>query len=120
LWDFLEELKKDGTRILKLERLVMKINRHQASPITYQYEQVIDKIMEWVNQDVKAKILAELKAVEKIGKVKASVSFTTEGVGGVWGKIVNFFGKFIPHIQSKGKKIDAGISDLERELSTEV
>lgn len=117
LWDFLEELKKDQSRIVKLKGIVMNINRHQASPITYEYEKVLDKIMEWVNQDVKLKIAAELKACEKLGKTKANISFTTEGVGDVWDSIKNFFSRFIPALKAKGEKIDAGIADLEQQLS---
>jgi hypothetical protein len=117
LWDFLEELKKDETRILKLKDIVLKINRHQASPATYNYEQVLDKVMEWVNQDVKAKILAELKATEKFGKTKANVSFTTEGIGDIWDSIKNILGRLIPALQSKGDKIDNAIADFEQQTS---
>jgi hypothetical protein len=116
LWDFLEELKKDESRIVKLKGIVMNINRHQASPITYEYEKVLDKVMEWVNQDVKLKIAAELKACEKLGKTKANISFTTEGVGDIWDSIKNYFGRLIPALQSKGEKIDAAIAELEQQV----
>lgn len=117
LWDFLEELKKDETKIVKLKGIILKINRHQASPATYEYEKVLDFVMTQVNQDVKAKILAELKAVEKIGKTKANVSFTTEAVGGVWNTIVNFLSGLIPALKNKGKKIDNDIAKAEAQLA---
>lgn len=117
LWDFLEELKKDETKIVKLKGIILKINRHQASPATYEYEKVLDFVMTQVNQDVKAKILAELKACEKIGRTKANVSFTTEAVGGVWDSIVNFLTGLIPALKRKGSKIDNDIAKAEAQLA---
>jgi len=117
LWDFLEELKKDGTKIVKLRGIILKINRFQASPATYEYEKVLDFVMTQVNQDVKAKILAELKACEKIGKTKANVSFTTEGVGEVWDSIVNFLSGLLPALKKKGDKIDNDIAKAEAQLA---
>tara|TARA_R110000868_G_scaffold12456_24_gene59633 strand:+ start:1206 stop:2543 length:1338 start_codon:yes stop_codon:yes gene_type:complete len=116
LWDFFEELKKDEQRIVKFQDIVMTVKRFQASPATYEYEKVLDFAMTQVNQDVKAKILAELKASEKIGKTKGQVSFTTEGVGDIWNSLKQLFSRLIPSLKLKGKKIDAGISSAENAL----
>lgn len=114
LWDFFEELKKDGTRIVQLQKILMTINRFQAQPATYNYEKVLDFVMTQVNQDVKLKILQELKACETIGKTKGNVSFTqTEGIGDIWNSIKTYFQKLMPSLQSKGKKIDTNIQKLQ-------
>jgi len=118
LWDFMEQLKKDDVRIVKIKNLIMKINRFQASPATYNYEKVLDYAMTLVNQDVKEKILIELKACEKIGNTKGNVSFTTEGIGDIWNSIKGFFQRLIPALQSKGQKIDNQISDLEKQIQS--
>lgn len=115
LWSFFEELKKDDQRVVDLKDIIMKINRFQASPATYNYEKVLDFAMTQVNQDVKEKILAELKACETFGKTKGNVSFTqAEGVGDVWNSIVNYFKKLIPSLKSKGQKIDSNIAKLQQ------
>jgi hypothetical protein len=116
LWDFFEELKKDEERIVRFNNIVMTVKRFQSSPATYEYEKVLDFAMTQVNQDVKAKILAELKATEKIGRTKGQVVFTTEGVGDIWNSIKQMFGRLLPVLKSKGKKIDAGIISAEKAL----
>lgn len=114
LWDFFEELKKDDTRIVQIKNIIMNINRFQAETLTYKYEQVLDFVMTQVNQDVKLKILTELKACETLGRTKGNVSFTqTEGIGDIWNSIKSYFQKLIPSLKSKGTKIDDNIQKLQ-------
>lgn len=118
LWNFFEELKRDDQRIVKLKNIVLNIDRFQAQPATYEYEKVLDLAMTYVNQDVKQKILDDLKASERIGKTKGSVSFAkVEGVGDVWNSIVSFLSKILPSMKSKGKKLDGDLDKLDTMVS---
>lgn len=116
LWDFFNELKKDEQRLVDLGDIIMTVVKFQSEPATYEYEKVLDFALTQVNQDVKEKILMQLKASEKIGKTKGSVSFATktEATGNsIWNQITNFLGKFIPALKRKGQKIDTEISKLK-------
>jgi hypothetical protein len=116
LWDFFNELKRDEQRLVDLGDIIMTVTKFQSEPATYEYEKTLDYALTQVNQDVKEKVLMQLKATEKIGKTKGSVSFATktESVGSdIWNKVTSFLGKFLPAIKRKGQKIDSEISKLK-------
>jgi hypothetical protein len=118
LSDFLDEMKKDKERIIRTKNVVMSIDRYQSIKATYQYESVLDFAMTQVNQDVKFKILQELKATEKLSPVKGSLSFTTRTESFSFSNIINKIKQFalsiLPKFVSKGKKIDDNITKLEK------
>lgn len=116
LWDFFNELKKDEQRLVDLGDIIMTVVKFQSEPATYEYEKTLDYALTQVNQDVKEKVLMQLKASEKIGKTKGSVSFATktEAAGNsIWSSITNFLGKFIPALKRKGQKIDTELTKLK-------
>jgi hypothetical protein len=109
-------LKKDEQRLVDLGDIIMTVVKFQAEPATYEYEKTLDYALTQVNQDVKEKVLMQLKATEKIGKTKGSVSFATktEATGNsVWSSITNFLGRFIPALKRKGQKIDTELNKLK-------
>jgi hypothetical protein len=125
LWDFLEELKKDGERVVRTKTVLMNIARFQATKATYEYEKVLDFAMTQVNQDVQYKILQELKIYEKISKAKPSLSFSprteqTINEENIFQKIGNFLVKTIQSalgsLKGKGQKIDNNLNKLEKVL----
>lgn len=124
LWDFLEQMKKDEERVTRASNVLLTIKRYQTEKATYEYEQVLDFAMTQVNQDVKEKILMELKATEKISRVKPSLSFSkAEGKiteANVFTKIVDWMKSFFTglnaKLRSKGQNIDKNLEKLERAL----
>jgi hypothetical protein len=124
LWDFLEQMKKDDERIARTKNVLLTIKRFQTEKVTYEYEKVLDFAMTQVNQDVKEKILMELKATEKISKVKPSLSFSTAEnklrednvFSKIFGWIKSFFSSLNAKLKSKGQKIDSNLGKLEKSL----
>lgn len=125
LWDFLEEMKKDEERVARTKNVLMNLDRVQTQKATYSYEKVLDFAMTQVNQDVKFKILQELKATEKISRVKPSLSFTrtTENnlnEANVFQKVGDWITKTVKSLlgglKTKGQKIDSDLTKLERIL----
>lgn len=113
----LDEMKKDDDRIARTQKVLMDIHRWQTEKATYKYEKVMDFVMTQVNQDVKYKILMELRAYETISKVKPSLGFAarTEGLlkEGLWDKIVGWFKSLLPKLKAKGSTIDGNLDKLE-------
>lgn len=125
LWDFLEEMKKDGERVARTKNVLMNLDREQSHKVTYSYEQVYKYAMTQVNQDVKFKILQELKATEKISRVKPSLSFTRTAENklneaNVFQRVGDWIAKTVKSLlgglKTKGQKIDSDLTKLERIL----
>lgn len=124
LGGLLDEMKKDEVRIVRTKTVLMEIKRFQAERATFSHEKVLDFAMTQVNQDVKFKILQELKATEKITKIKPSLSFSKrESVlreAGLLGRAIKWISTSIKGLLSKlkpsGQKIDVNLDKLERIL----
>lgn len=125
LWGFLEELKRDEVRVVRTKTIVMTIKRFQTDDkLTYKYEGPFMKALTYVNQDVKFKMLADLKEVETISKVKPALSFTTNEnaqtsnfVRRAFNWIKTKFSAFLTSTKTKGQKIDSDLAKLERVLN---
>lgn len=126
LWDFLEQLKKDGDRVARTKNVLLDIQRFQTERPSYEYEKVLDFVMTQVNQDVKYKIINELKAREKISKVKPALSLSrrSESVlkeSSIFGKIANWFKSFLSgfnaKMEAKGQVIDKNLDRAEKMLA---
>lgn len=124
LWGLLEEMRKDDERVARTKNVLLTIKRYQTEKATYEYEKVLDFAMTQVNQDVKAKILMELRAVEKISRVKPSLGFAkNESIineESVFQKLGNWIIKQLDAIgrsaANQGEKIDNALDKLERAL----
>jgi hypothetical protein len=124
LGGLLDEMKKDEVRIVRTKTVLMEIKRFQAERATFSHEKVLDFAMTQVNQDVKFKILQELKATEKITKIKPSLSFSKrESVlreAGLLVRAIKWISTSIKDLLSKlkptGQKIDVNLDKLERIL----
>lgn len=124
LWDFLEEMRKDNERVARTKTVLLTIKRFQTEKETFEYEKVLDFALTQVNQDVKFKILEELKVYRKISRVKPSLGFSkTESLikeENVFQKIGNWILKQLdslaPKLANQGEKIDNALDKLERIL----
>ena len=124
LGGLLDEMKKDEVRIVRTKTVLMEIKRFQAERATYSHEKVLDFAMTQVNQDVKFKILQELKTTEKITKIKPSLSFSKrENVlreAGLIDRAVKWVSttvkNLVAQLRPKGQQIDANLDKLERVL----
>lgn len=126
LWDFLEQLKKDGDRVARTKNVLLDIQRFQTERPSYEYEKVLDFVMTQVNQDVQYKIINELKAREKISKVKPALSLSrrSESVlkeSSIFGKIADWFKSFLSgfnaKMEAKGQVIDNNLDKAEKMLA---
>lgn len=126
LWDFLEQLKKDGDRVARTKTVLLDIQRFQTERPSYEYEKVLDFVMTQVNQEVQYKIINELKAREKISKVKPALSLSrrSESVlkeSSIFGKIANWFKSFLSgfnaKMEAKGQVIDNNLDKAEKMLA---
>lgn len=124
LWDFLEEMRKDGERVARTKNVLLTIKRYQTEKETFEYEKVLDFAMTQVNQEVKFKILEELKVYKKISRVKPSLGFSqNESLikeENLFQKLGNWILKQIdaiaPKLARQGEKIDNALDKLERAL----
>lgn len=126
LWDFLEQLKKDGDRVARTKNVLLDIQRFQTERPSYEYEKVLDFVMTQVNQEVQYKIINELKAREKISKVKPALSLSrrSESVlkeSSIFGKIADWFKSFLSgfnaKMEAKGQVIDNNLDKAEKMLA---
>lgn len=124
LWAFLEEMRKDGERVARTKNVLLTIKRYQTEKETFEYEKVLDFAMTQVNQEVKFKILEELKVYKKISRVKPSLGFSqNESLikeENLFQKLGNWILKQIdaiaPKLARQGEKIDNALDKLERAL----
>jgi hypothetical protein len=124
LWGLLEEMRKDDERVARTKNVLLTIKRYQTEKATYEYEKVLDYAMTQVNQDVKAKILIELRAVEKISRVKPSLGFSkNESLikeENLFQKLSNWIVRQLdalaPKLADQGERIDNALDKLERAL----
>lgn len=115
----LDEMKKDGDRIARTKNVILNVSKWHTERENYSYEKVLDFAMTQVNQDVKFKILEELKATQTITKVKGQLTFAprTESVlkeENIFTKIGNWLSNIVSKLKLKGNKIDNNLDKLER------
>ena len=115
----LDEMKKDDDRIARTKNVILNVSKWHTERENYSYEKVLDFAMTQVNQDVKFKILEELKATQTITKVKGQLTFAprTESVlkeENIFTKIGNWLSNIVSKLKLKGNKIDNNLDKLER------
>lgn len=132
LGDLLDEMKKDEDRVLRTKNVLLDVKRWQTEKFTYKHEQVVKFALTQVNDDVKDKILKEMRATEEISKVKGSFALTrrtesnvnedgnfiSNSMSNLISKVTNWLKSAMPKLVMRGKKIDNNLDKLERMVAT--